>query len=58
VASAFEIMDSPDKKYDILENFSDENFKKFRHLMISLILSTDMASHFNKIAKFKNRVTA
>ena len=35
-----------------------ENYKKFRHLMISLILATDMANHFNKITKIKSRVTA
>jgi hypothetical protein len=48
-------------KYDdcnIVENFTNEEFKKFREMIVSIILSTDMAKHFTDIAKIKGRLGA
>lgn len=54
VATAFHIMH--DKEYNILKNFSKEDYKRVRKLMIDAILATDMAQHFNKSAQFKNTI--
>jgi len=35
-----------------------EDYKRFRQLMIELILSTDMANHFSELAKLKARIPA
>ena len=43
---------------NIIENFSNDDFKKFREIIISIILSTDMAKHFTDIAKIKGRLGA
>ena len=45
-------------EYNITENFSNEDYKRFREIMISIILSTDMAKHFTDIVKIKGRLGA
>ncbi len=43
---------------DFTEDWSNEDFKKFREYMISIILSTDMTTHFSDIAKVKSRLAS
>lgn len=57
VASTFEILQES-SDINFATGLGDENFKKFRHLMIKLILATDMAEHFSKLTKAKNRITS
>jgi CheY-like chemotaxis protein/HPt (histidine-containing phosphotransfer) domain-containing protein len=45
-----------DPEYNIVENLSNDDFKEFRSLVVSLILSTDMANHFATVAKFQTRL--
>lgn len=54
VASVYELMDQ--EEYDIFSNFSPESRKLIREMTISMVLSTDMAVHFDWIGKFKNKV--
>lgn len=42
--------------YNFMENFSNEDFKKFREIFINLILSTDMSKHLNDVTKLKGRL--
>jgi len=44
------------KNFDILENFSEEQSKIFRKILISSILGTDMSKHQDILSKFKNRL--
>ena len=44
--------------HNFLENFSRDDYKRARNLMINAVLGTDMAKHFSEIAKFKTRVSA
>lgn len=54
VASAFEAMD--DKSTDFMAGLQQDVKKRIRELVISMVLSTDMAQHFEWIGKFKNRL--
>ena len=45
-----------EEEYEFTSKWSNEDFKKFRELMIEIILSTDMARHFSDIAKLKARL--
>lgn len=47
-----------DNQCNIFENFSKEDFKKARLLMIESVLATDMQKHFSELGKFKSRVTS
>lgn len=40
----------------IFENFNKEDYFKFRERVISMVLSTDMSSHFNDLSKVKARL--
>ena len=44
------------EEYDFLEEWKNDEFKRFRELMIAIILSTDMTKHFEDIAKVKARL--
>ncbi|CAF1477099.1 unnamed protein product, partial [Adineta steineri] len=44
VSAAFRLMRIDD--YNILSEFTPEEFKNFRHLVIEMVLATDMSSHF------------
>jgi hypothetical protein len=56
VASSFAAMLEPN--HNILENFSKEDYKRARAVMIGAILSTDMSKHFSELAKFKTRIAS
>ncbi|KAL4460858.1 hypothetical protein ABPG74_016330 [Tetrahymena malaccensis] len=45
-----------DPNLDITVNFTKEQYRLFREMVISIILSTDMAKHFSDIAKLKSRL--
>ena len=46
LACSFAIL--KEEPFDIFKNFSDLDFKAMRKLLIQLVLSTDMAKHFNE----------
>ncbi|KAJ3219533.1 High affinity cAMP-specific 3',5'-cyclic phosphodiesterase 7A [Dinochytrium kinnereticum] len=54
-ASIFELMQS--EEYDILVNCQPETRRLIRESVISMVLATDMAMHFDWIGKFKNKLT-
>ncbi|KAI8903826.1 hypothetical protein EDD86DRAFT_230704 [Gorgonomyces haynaldii] len=54
-STGFEIMYS-DPKYNVLQGFPPEQRKELRSMITSLVLATDMANHFEYIAKFKNKI--
>lgn len=54
VATAFEILSF--EKYDIFGEFSKDEQKQIRKLMIGAILATDMAFHFTKLPMLKGKV--
>ena len=41
-----------------MENFSKQDYKKARQLMINRVLSTDMSKHFSELGKFKERIAS
>lgn len=43
---------------DIFENFSNDEYKNFREIVVNMVLSTDMSKHFVDIAKLKSRIEA
>ena len=53
-SSAFELMQSED--CDILASLEPEKRKHVRELIVSMVLATDMAQHFDWLNKFKNKV--
>ncbi|OAF69733.1 cAMP-specific 3',5'-cyclic phosphodiesterase 7B [Intoshia linei] len=54
IASAFKILQ--DKDCNILSNMTDEQYRKFRSLTITLVLATDMAFHFQYIKNITEMV--
>eukprot|EP00127_Corallochytrium_limacisporum_P005768 Clim_evm147s210 gene=Clim_evmTU147s210 len=50
VSKALTILKQPD--CDVFANFSEQQFKRIRLLMIEMILNTDMAYHFELMGKF------
>ncbi|KAI8833916.1 hypothetical protein BC829DRAFT_407485 [Chytridium lagenaria] len=55
-ARAFEMM-TTDPTCNILTPLPTEKFKQVRSCILSMVLATDMAGHFEYIAKFKNRLS-
>ncbi|RKO86742.1 hypothetical protein BDK51DRAFT_16277, partial [Blyttiomyces helicus] len=55
-AKAFELI-TTDKTCDILGSFNVDRAKQMRTNIMSLVLATDMAGHFEYIAKFKNKIS-
>ncbi|KAJ3100875.1 High affinity cAMP-specific 3',5'-cyclic phosphodiesterase 7A [Phlyctochytrium planicorne] len=55
-ARAFEMM-TTDPTCNVLSSLSTEKFKQVRSCILSMVLATDMAGHFEYIAKFKNRLS-
>jgi calcium/calmodulin-dependent 3',5'-cyclic nucleotide phosphodiesterase len=53
-ATAISILQEDDS--NILVNLSEEQFRKFRKLMISNILSTDITEHFKMVKEFETRL--
>jgi hypothetical protein len=45
-----------EEQFNFVVNFSKEDFKKFRERLISMILSTDMSTHYSDLAKLKGRL--
>jgi hypothetical protein len=56
IASTFSVMQ--DAKYNILDTFGKDDYKKARALMIDCVLATDMSKHFTELGKFKSRIGA
>ena len=56
VASSFSLLSN--EKYNLVKNYSKEDYKKFRKIMIGCILETDMSKHFADQGKFKSRATS
>ncbi len=56
VAASFELM--TDEDLNFLINFSKDDYKKVREIMIHMILATDMTKHFSDLAKFKSRLAS
>ncbi|KAJ3124679.1 High affinity cAMP-specific and IBMX-insensitive 3',5'-cyclic phosphodiesterase 8A [Nowakowskiella sp. JEL0407] len=54
-ARAFELL-TTDPSCNILKSFSPERYKHARSTILSMVLATDMAGHFEFIAKFKNKI--
>jgi hypothetical protein len=44
--------------HDIFQSFSTEQFKELRHLLVHVILGTDMANHFASLKQFEAAVSA
>lgn len=44
------------RQYNIFENFAKDDFKSIREKIITMVLSTDMATHFADLAKLKGRL--
>eukprot|EP00055_Hartaetosiga_balthica_P007084 m.23933 g.23933 ORF g.23933 m.23933 type:complete len:989 (-) comp5598_c0_seq1:290-3256(-) len=55
IATAFKLM-KDDPFCDILAHFSEEDKKKMRRLMISMVLGTDMTRHARHVNEFKEFV--
>lgn len=45
-------------EFNILKYFSQVDYKKFREVMIHVILATDMTKHFADLGKFKSRLAS
>lgn len=56
VAASFALMQL--EEYNFLSEFSKEDYKRFREVMIHVILATDMSKHFADLGKLKARVAA
>ncbi|CAF0835025.1 unnamed protein product [Adineta ricciae] len=52
VSAAFRLMRIDD--YNILSEFSADEYKNFRHLVIEMVLATDMSSHFAQLKTMKS----
>jgi CheY-like chemotaxis protein/HPt (histidine-containing phosphotransfer) domain-containing protein len=52
-ATTFKTLREPENNF--VENLSQEEFKEFRRCVISTILATDMAHHFEILTKFQTR---
>ncbi|CAF0928461.1 unnamed protein product [Rotaria sordida] len=52
VSAAFRLMRIDD--YNILSEFSSDEYKNFRHLVIEMVLATDMSSHFTQLKTMKS----
>ena len=55
VAATFMLLQNAD--LDIFKNFSKDDYKRVRHLLIMMVLSTDMSSHFTSLGKLNGRLT-
>jgi hypothetical protein len=54
-ASAFKIL--LDDNYNFFKNFEKQETRKFRNLIINMVMQTDMQQHFPLLTKFKSRFT-
>ncbi|CAF3698588.1 unnamed protein product [Rotaria sp. Silwood1] len=52
VSAAFRLMRIDD--YNILSEFTSDEYKNFRHLVIEMVLATDMSSHFTQLKTMKS----
>jgi len=56
ISSSFAVMNS--EGFNIFTNFTTEEYKNIRKMMIEIVLGTDPAHHFTGVAKFKARISA
>lgn len=54
VSESFKVILNP--KYNILANFSNEEFRQIRRRMISCILATDMSYHYKHLSALKGKL--
>jgi hypothetical protein len=54
-ASVFELFQKPE--FNILSSLDDQDRRNVRDIMITAVLATDMAFHFEWVAKFKTKMT-
>jgi len=52
VSAAFRLMRIDD--YNIVSEFTSDEYKNFRHLVIEMVLATDMSSHFTQLKTMKS----
>ena len=55
-ASTFMLLQNPN--FDILANFTREDYAKIRERIVSMVLATDMSIHFSEIGKLKTKLIA
>ncbi|CAF4989558.1 unnamed protein product, partial [Rotaria socialis] len=42
------------EEYNIVSEFTSEEYKNFRHLVIEMVLATDMSCHFTQLKTMKS----
>ncbi|VDP38554.1 unnamed protein product [Soboliphyme baturini] len=52
ISSIFRMMRA-DKQLNILSNLTNEEYREFRNLVIEIVLSTDMSTHFTQVKNLK-----
>ncbi|CAF3644230.1 unnamed protein product [Rotaria socialis] len=52
VSAAFRLMRM--EEYNIVSEFTSEEYKNFRHLVIEMVLATDMSCHFTQLKTMKS----
>jgi len=52
ISAAFRLMRNPER--NILEHLEDNQYRDFRSNVVAMVLSTDMANHFEKVEVIKN----
>ena len=55
-SKAFELIFN-DASCNIFHNFAADKFKTCRNVIVSMVLATDMSSHFEHIGKFKSKLS-
>ena len=53
IAASFALMQSSEKN-NWMQNYSTEDFKRIRKLMIDSVFSTDITKHFGDVGQFKS----
>ncbi len=56
MAASYSLMANDDLNF--LKHMNKADYKKFREIMIHVILATDMTKHFADLGKFKSRLTS
>jgi len=56
-AKTFEMLFAKENNCNILANLSTDRYRSIRASILSLVLSTDMANHFENLGRFQNKVS-
>ncbi|KAL4512042.1 hypothetical protein ABPG72_005044 [Tetrahymena utriculariae] len=57
VSSVYEMI-LKNNNLNIFSNFSNDEYKQFREMVVNMVLATDMTKHFTDISKLKSRIAA